>query len=209
MSLLNAKIASDVDKAAANIRLVKGDRRAIVTCDDIERVVFDRTSVSEETLVGNKSQTSLGSRETTDRDVIEKQEGNELCGKVIDPDLHSMDRMPESQHSKNKESVNMTCDRQPGITIQHQRRLEGQRQADEREMVRRAARRGVVFGLLENPPNVDDRAQCSKERSSRSEAEKGIHQSGLEVRRKCEAIMNGLVVEPSFAKGNWALRWRD
>jgi hypothetical protein len=28
-------------------------------------------------------------------------------------------------------------------------------------------------------------------------------------RRKCEAVMSGQVVEPSFAKGDWSVRWRD
>ena len=32
--------------------------------------------------------------------------------------------------------------------------------------------------------------------------------SQMEV-RKAEALMNGMVVEPSFAKGNWAIRWRE
>jgi hypothetical protein len=28
-------------------------------------------------------------------------------------------------------------------------------------------------------------------------------------RKMCEAVMNGSVVEPSFAKGDWAVRWRE
>jgi hypothetical protein len=46
-------------------------------------------------------------------------------------------------------------------------------------MVRSAARRGVVFGFLVG--------------------------EGSEERRKCEAVMNGIVVEPSFAKGDWSI----
>ncbi|KAK6206961.1 hypothetical protein QIS74_13449 [Colletotrichum tabaci] len=63
-----------------------------------------------------------------------------------------------------------------------EKRAEGQRRAHEREMVRCAARRGVVFGFL-----VD----------------------GRDERRKCEAVMQGKVVEPSYAKGDWAVRWRE
>ncbi|KAJ0158881.1 hypothetical protein CTA2_10703 [Colletotrichum tanaceti] len=63
------------------------------------------------------------------------------------------------------------------------KRAEGQRRAHEREMVRCAARRGVVFGFL-----VDGRDGS---------------------RRKCEAVMQGKVVEPSYAKGDWAVRWRE
>ncbi|KIW01870.1 uncharacterized protein PV09_06719, partial [Verruconis gallopava] len=63
------------------------------------------------------------------------------------------------------------------------RRREGQRVADERELVKRAARRACVFGL------------------------KGTD-GEQEATRMCEAIMNGSVVEPSFAKGDWGIRWR-
>ncbi|CAI6340058.1 unnamed protein product [Periconia digitata] len=64
------------------------------------------------------------------------------------------------------------------------KRREGQRRADEREMVRRAARRLVAFG------------------SAAADGEG-------EERRKCEAVMKGVVVEASFAKGEWGIRWRE
>jgi hypothetical protein len=63
-----------------------------------------------------------------------------------------------------------------------EKRLQGQRKVKEREMVRCAARRGVVFGFA-----VDEG----------------------EERKKCEALMQGKVVEPSFAKGDWGIRWRE
>jgi hypothetical protein len=71
-----------------------------------------------------------------------------------------------------------------------QRRLEGQRRADEREMVRKAARRGVAFGFL-----VD--------------GDEGVRGGEKSERRKCEAVMKGAVVEASFAKGEWGVRWRE
>ncbi|KAK5069516.1 hypothetical protein LTS08_008716 [Lithohypha guttulata] len=77
----------------------------------------------------------------------------------------------------------------PGL---EETRREGQKRADEREMVRRAARRAVVFGF----PIDTDEAPAQKP------SEDG-------PRRKCEALMNGKVVEPSFAKGNWCIRWRE
>lgn len=67
------------------------------------------------------------------------------------------------------------------------RRREGLRRARHREMVRCAARRGVVFGFGAG---------------SGEEGEGGS-------RRKCEAVMLGKVVEPSFAKGDWSIRWRE
>lgn len=57
----------------------------------------------------------------------------------------------------------------------------GRRRAEEREKVRQAARRGVVFGL-------------------------GV---GGRERRRVEAMQGGRVVEASFAKGEWGVRWRD
>jgi hypothetical protein len=68
------------------------------------------------------------------------------------------------------------------------KRLEGERRTEEREQVRRAARRGVVFGFLVGKDG--DGGQGGE-------------------RRKCEAVMRGKVVEPSFAKGEWGIRWRE
>jgi len=65
---------------------------------------------------------------------------------------------------------------------QKAKRREGQRRADEREMVRKAARRGCAFGFAVE---------------------------GEEEKKKCEAIMKGTVVEASFAKGEWGVRWRE
>lgn len=71
-----------------------------------------------------------------------------------------------------------------------QRRLEGQRRADQREMVRKAARRGCAFGFV-------------------TESEGGVRGGEKGERRKCEAVMKGVVVEASFAKGEWGVRWRE
>lgn len=74
-----------------------------------------------------------------------------------------------------------------------EKRQEGQKRAEEREMIRRAARRAVVFGFS------FDQQQSSLPNEN----------SDPTTQRKCEAIMNGKIVEPSFAKGNWAVRWRE
>lgn len=69
-----------------------------------------------------------------------------------------------------------------------EKRLQGQKKVKEREMVRCAARRGVVFGFP-----VGD----------------GSSDGGKLETRKCEAVMQGKIVEPSFAKGEWGIRWRE
>ncbi|KAJ9659672.1 hypothetical protein H2201_007263 [Coniosporium apollinis] len=73
-----------------------------------------------------------------------------------------------------------------------QKRLEGQRKAEEREMVRRAARRGCAFGFVVG-------SQDGKDANGKKSEE----------RRKCEAIMNDQAVEASYAKGEWGIRWRE
>ena len=57
----------------------------------------------------------------------------------------------------------------------------GIRKAKEREMVRQAGRRGVAFGF---------------------EVE------GARARRKVDCVRGGRVVESSFAKGEWGVKWR-
>lgn len=98
---------------------------------------------------------------------------------------------------------------------QHETRSElskmqaGQRRAEHREMVRRAARRAVVFGFDQEPaPSNHDRVSGKRGRRS-GESAAPNDQPPRPARRKCEALMNGSVVEPSFAKGNWAIRWRE
>lgn len=74
-----------------------------------------------------------------------------------------------------------------------EKQREGQKRAEEREAVRRAARRAVVFGFA-------DKESSGPEETLKAENDQF---------RKCEAVINGQVVEPSYAKGNWYIRWRE
>ncbi|KAK8103381.1 uncharacterized protein PG998_010414 [Apiospora kogelbergensis] len=91
------------------------------------------------------------------------------------------------------------------------RRVAGQRRAREWEMVKCAARRGVAFGE-EGEHQGEEGEEGGKKSSLGTD---GNHNGGEEKdetggrRRYCEAVMNGKVVEPSFAKGNWGIRWRE
>lgn len=87
-----------------------------------------------------------------------------------------------------------------------EKRRQGAKRAEEREMVRRAARRVIVFGV-EVPKTVEVRKPTKKSKRGREEDE-GDERASTEM-RKAEALMNGMVVEPSFAKGNWSIRWRE
>lgn len=81
-----------------------------------------------------------------------------------------------------------------------EKRREGQRRADEREMVRKAARRGCAFGFL-----VPEHHASGGKNRREGEGEGATN----ERRRKCEAIMKGTAVEASYAKGEWGIRWRE
>ncbi|KAK5134427.1 hypothetical protein LTR08_006474 [Meristemomyces frigidus] len=84
------------------------------------------------------------------------------------------------------------------------KRRQGQKMAEEKEMVKRCARRAVVFGLMVDPEPEKGAGKRSKKGQEAEPEQLG------QVRRKCEALMpNGAVVEPSFAKGDWSIRWRE
>ena len=70
--------------------------------------------------------------------------------------------------------------------------MRGMQRARHREMVRQAARRGAAFGFVMN--------------GIYGELEKG---NIAENRKKVVAVQNGRPVEPSFAKGNWGVKWLD
>jgi len=105
-----------------------------------------------------------------------------------------------------------------------EKRREGQKRAKEREMVRRAARRGVVFGFEVVGDNDGEEREFGvrkgkggmKGKGKKGKEGKGRELDGVEHdeegarRRKCEAVVTkaAVVVEPSFAKGDWGVRWR-
>lgn len=99
-----------------------------------------------------------------------------------------------------------------------QKRLEGQKRAEERELVRCAARRLCAFGILVDG-SVAVAVGGSKDKGTKGKGGKGkgkgkaINDDGdggqQEYRKKCEAIMSGSVVEASYAKGEWGIRWRE
>lgn len=96
-------------------------------------------------------------------------------------------------------------------TDNHERRARGQQRAEEREMVRRAARRGVVFGFIvdgEGGPGEDQPGGNSKKHSKVKDSE-GAAEETKDRRRKCEIVADGVILEPSFAKGDWGIRWRE
>lgn len=84
-------------------------------------------------------------------------------------------------------------------TVSDDRRVRGMQKARNREMVRQAARRGVAFGFLTSP---------MEEKLDRVREGVGVGEDGRR-RRRVEAVQGGRVVESSFAKGEWGVRWKD
>ncbi|CRK13248.1 hypothetical protein BN1723_009939 [Verticillium longisporum] len=195
-------------------KATKGDARLPVPCDAVENRVFGNRADPEKVFGRRKNRAS---RVIAERDGEDEDEGVDMrelrVGDEIDPGEAIIDEMlglgrtksaevdPSVQASlsvrsstrvrppQTKSQVNGSVGGEKGKAERveetdemREKRNEGQKRAHERELVRCAARRGVVFGFA-----VD----------------------GQEERRKCEAIMQGKVVEPSFAKGDWAVRWRE
>lgn len=205
----------------------KGDHRIIMDCTAVEEIVFQREKDPEKVYGRRKNRkarfvvekpedwrsvdmvdspaatpstsTAAPPESTSDEETASASEGEQEGGIVLEAnDMHQHHlpdeieygygggkiRPPQAQNDVNgsvggekgwAESVEETDDMKA-------KRREGQRRADEREMVRKAARRGCAFGFTVE---------------------------GEEEKRKCEAVMKGVVVEASFAKGEWGIRWRE
>lgn len=219
VNLLNATPESGLDKTAAASKLVKGDRRIIVTCDEIEEIVFGSRHDPTKTFGRKKNRASraLGQEdeEWTSVDMVDSADSMsdhaEQASSTSGPQAGARVRPPQIESD-----VNGGIGGEKGWAEHHTetseelaKRQEGQRRAEEREMIRRAARRLIVFGhsTEADPRDTSKREAKPQGRSKRVLNDKLPIQE--DPKRKCEALMNGAVVEPSFAKGNWAIRWRD
>ncbi|KAM0273999.1 hypothetical protein ACHAQH_008056 [Verticillium albo-atrum] len=195
-------------------KATKGDAPVLVSCDGVERRVFGDRADPDKVFGRRKNRASRviagrGSEEEDEGvDVRELHNGGEHDpGEEIIDEMLGLGRAKSAEMDpsvqaglsvrsgtrvrppQTKSQVNGSVGGEKGKAERvgetdemREKRNEGQKRAHERELVRCAARRGVVFGFV-----VD----------------------GQEKRRKCEAVMQGKVVEPSFAKGDWAVRWRE
>ncbi|OIW34671.1 hypothetical protein CONLIGDRAFT_709966 [Coniochaeta ligniaria NRRL 30616] len=184
----------------------KGDPRVLVPVDVVERYVFRH---GEEPQGDHETRDSAGSELGSAEGADEHDLGSAASGSVRstdDLDDHLLDTAPQQVDGHRVAAMSVRsgtrvrppqevsevngsvggekgrAERKVETTEALEKRLEGQKRTKEKEMVRSAARRGVVFGFL-----VGDG----------------------EDRKKCEAVMHGNVVEPSYAKGDWSIRWRE
>lgn len=150
-----------------------GRERRIVKCEDVERAVFAKTRTDDDGASGDDVELlSAGGPEEDGHssDAGEEAEDDDGGGGGV--------RLPSNMApAATSISTKAKSDDRPHKTP----REWGMQKAREREMVRRAARRGVAFGF---------------------EMEEGKS-------RRVEAVQRGRVVESSFAKGEWGVRWRE
>ena len=216
----------------------KGDKRIILTCDEIETAVFGSRQDPQK-IYGrkrNRASRAIGTgkgSEWRSVDMESSEDGTDDLSASADDDPPIAQSMPDAPDSagdmialksarirppQTDSEVNGSIGGEKGWAERKgeteqdlARRQEGMRRAEEREMVRRAARRAVVFGfrVASNDEEQANEGGGSGRKGKKAHPKEGDLENKLESMRKCEALMNGSVVEPSFAKGNWAIRWRE
>ncbi|KAI4130956.1 MAG: hypothetical protein LQ338_001467 [Usnochroma carphineum] len=169
------------------VRLLKG--KSVVGCEEVEREIFFSGDGGGG---GDEGRNENGSGSSRRRDEIgvdpEEEDGyssanddGEADGGV--PLLLNDNAIPAPQEKRSRTNCDVTDAGRCGM-----------QRARHRELVRQAGRRGVAFGFF-----------VGGER----EGNGGNAGEGKEKWRRVEAVQGGRVVESSFAKGEWGVRWRD
>lgn len=232
--------------------MAKGDRRMLVNCDAVERIVYGSRADPSKTFGRKKNRATRAldggdaGKEWRSVDMESDSEdegtdgegtdgGNNTDGSVAstaggdDHDayggvkltnpLRDRGKMPGPmiRSSQLESEVNFSVGGERGRQEKieetpeaWQKRREGERRAEEREMVRRAARRLVAFGVIVEVDAAPEREEVKKGKGKKGKKaeQEVVEEKGKEKRKKCEAIMNGQLVEASYAKGDWSIRWR-
>lgn len=219
---------------------VKGDPRILVSCREVETLIFGSREDPEKTFGRKKnrarrgfadddvwksidmvdSDTDTGTAETVsaDEDALENggvkisdDKGVPLA-EALEGDaeadvvkIKGRVRPPQSESEVNGSvgGEKGWAERIHETPEMLQKRREGQRRAEEKEMVKCAARRAVVFGL------ESSRVMAGEGKKGKKAKDDEVGETKHEGRRMCEAVMHGAVVEPSYAKGDWSIRWRE
>ncbi|EME43244.1 hypothetical protein DOTSEDRAFT_45218, partial [Dothistroma septosporum NZE10] len=171
VALLNGEEGSGIENTAAKGRVIKGDPRLIVTCDEVEEAVFG-SRFDPEKVFGrrkNRRTRAIGDpnaewksvdMESTDDGQSAEEHG---CAENLDDSAPSEDggipiidnfnvshvRAPQQDSEINFSAGGGERSRAEKIEESAddlEKRRQGAKRAEEREMVRRAARRVIVFG---------------------------------------------------------------
>lgn len=210
----------------------KGDPRILASCSDVETAVFGSRHDPEKVFGRKKNRAQRGAADSDDWKSVDMEGANsgeeshgsaEESGNVQNTSDAGHDvksdysnfgggkvRPPQSQAEVNGSvgGEKGRAERNDETAEALKKRKLGERRAEEKEMVRRAARRGCAFGFL-----VDTNAAATQGKKKKNLADADVTSSsnaqGEERRKKCEAVMNGMAVEASSAKGDWQIRWRE
>lgn len=220
-SLLNGEEDSGLEQTLAKTRAVKGDPRLIVTCDEIETVVFGSRFDPEKTHGRRKNRKSRAIGGNSEWKSVDMEDSKDSQDDDSDEDSRSSThsevggvriRLPQDIAEENFSAMGGERGAKEKIVENEDdlaKRRAGAKRAEEREMVRRAVRRIVVFGVeVPKREGKIEGGKSKKQRRIEAETEEPKEEKSTEI-RKGEAIMAGMVVEPSYAKGNWSVRWRD
>lgn len=197
----------------------KGDPRILVPCSAVERLVFGHhgqdsendDSHSEPEEPNQEVQQHLAVSDDANISIRDLDDPAGVTAPHTDGDVLARTSVRSGTRIRHPQSVSEVngsvggekgrAERIEETDEMLEKRKKGQRRAKEREMVRCAARRGVIvgFAVKSEDSGVGQRRNAEANEDESKEVRK----------RKCEAVVLGKVVEPSFAKGDWAIRWRE
>lgn len=229
------QVRDDAPPVRAAYKPSKGEPRIIVRISEIETAVFGDRSDPEKTYGRRKNRRARFVKETGEWKSVDMEDepvnsrltyadDHDTAGSLTDESLDDQVggvsindhvRLPQTQSDVN---FSIGGERGWAEKIEEtpemlEKRREGQKRAEEKELVKQVARRAVVFGLLVDSAEMGKKTSAGGKKGGKrgkgEQSEDPRSELGGQSRRKCEALMNAQVIEPSFAKGDWAVRWRE
>ncbi|KAL2066772.1 hypothetical protein VTL71DRAFT_2844 [Oculimacula yallundae] len=225
---------------AGKVKKGKGDTRTIVWCSEVEELVFGSRYDASKTAGRRKNRAPRGVPNEKEWKSVDMEDDADFSARKLEDDHEEDYDSDDSGHDLEHADVNVDADhisfgagkKRPEQSKAEvngsvggekgwaekieetpemlQKRLQGQRRAEERELVRKAARRGVAFGFVVKKRD-DPASKKGKKTGKGKKVEEEAHDESMEEKRLCEAVITKavIVVEPSFAKGDWGIRWRE
>jgi len=226
------------DKASGFGNKVKGEPRITILCSTVEELVFGTRQDPEKVFGRKKNRAKRGvpergewrsvDMEDTASQAFDDYSTSHSVSNGQHDDFPFQDQSEDpftfsagkARPAQNVSDVNFSIGGERGWAEKieeteelKRKRLEGQKKAEEREAVRCAARRLCAFGIVRVEDDNCDRERDDGKRRPKKTASgnpAGDGSEHMKNRKKCEAILKeGTIVEASFAKGEWGIRWRE
>lgn len=192
------------------------DAENLVLCSTVERFVFgeNESNLSLYPKQPKKTTSDCESEEYPFEDSGYDFESNSSLHDGTDRTLPALGSGVSLKSANSHENLQVSSGKgtEHYLEEQQDKAKLGMIKAEQKEIVKRAARRGCVFGFA-LASNSGDTLTFNNGDNMKMFAENKLKPNfdndAIDARRKCEAVSNGRVVEPSFAKGNWGIRWRE